>query len=185
MFSTLFFYILSASTILIYGVGIKDLIIASEKPKDFLLYFLKTILTVIFSVILTWLLTKYVFAKNNVTDLFPFFLVFICLSFAILFTFLINLIFKKDIKEFCLSFLISFISVNEGFSLISAIFISVASTLSFYLLIPVLYSIKKRINSSTANSNLKSNALVLLSIALLLLVLFAFNISWFNFEVIQ
>lgn len=185
MFSTLFFYIFSASVILVYGVGIKDLIQASEKPKDFLLYFLKTFFTVIFSVILTWLLTKYVFSKNNLTDLFPFFLVFICISFCILFSFLINLIFKKDIKEFSLSFLISFISVNEGFSLVNAIFIAIASSLSFYLLIPVLYSIKKRINSSTANSHLKSTALVLLSIALLLMILFAFNISWFNFGVIQ
>ena len=92
---------------------------------------------------------------------------------------------KKDIKEFSLSFLISFISVNEGFSLVNAIFIAIASSLSFYLLIPVLYSIKKRINTSTANSHLKSTALVLLSIALLLMILFAFNISWFNFEVIQ
>ena len=64
MFSTLFFYIFSASVILVYGVGIKDLIQASEKPKDFLLYFLKTFFTVIFSVILTWLITKYVFSKK-------------------------------------------------------------------------------------------------------------------------
>lgn len=184
MFPTLFFYIFSASAILVYGVGIKDLIHHVEKPKDFLLYGLKTLFTVIFTVLLTWLITTYVFAKNNITDIFPFFLIFICLIFAILFSFLIKLLFKKEIKEYVLSFFISFIAVNEGFSLFNAIIIGLAGILSFYLLIPLLHSINKRINISTAHKDLKSTTLILLSIALLLIVLFSFNISWLNFEVV-
>lgn len=183
MFSTLFFYIISASVILIYGVGVKDLIQTVDNPKNVVLFFLKTLFSVIFIVLISWPILTFVFAQNNISDIFPFFLLFITILFSILFSFFIKLVLKIEIKEFSLSFLIAFISINEGFSLPNALFIAIAATIAFYILIPIFYSIKNRINLSTANIDFKSFSLILLSIALFLFIMFSFNISWFNLEV--
>jgi len=183
LFSSLIFYFFIASIILVYGVGIKELLLVIDRPKNVLLYSLKTFLTTTFSVMLSWVVTTYILAEKNLTDIYPFFLLFITLGFSILFSYLIKLIFKIDIKEFSLTFLISLISINESVSFFSAISICVASTLCFYILIPILYSIKKRISISSAHIDIKTGFLILFSIALFLIVVFSYNISWLNFEV--
>lgn len=182
--SSLIFYIFSASCILVYGIGLKDLLLAVDNPKNVFFYFLKTLFSSISAIVLTWIITTYVLAPKNLTDMFPFFLIFISLAFSILFSFLCKLIFKREINEFLLSFFITFLAVNEGTTLPQAILIGSIVSGAFYLLIPFLYSIKYRINISLVNIDLKKGAIILLSIGILLILLFAYNISWFNFEVV-
>lgn len=182
--STFIFYIFSASAILFYGIGIKDLLLVIDNPKKVSFFVLKTLLTSIFTVLVTWFISTHVLVPVSLADIYPFFLIFICLTFSILFTFLFKLLLKIEIKEFTISFFISFIAINEGVNLVFALLITISSVLSFYLLIPLFYSIKKRINNSMANVNFKSGVLILLSIAIILLLVFTYNISWFNFEVV-
>ena len=182
--SNLIFYIFSASCILVYGVGIKDLLLSIENPKKVLLYFAKTFLATICTVILTWVISTYVLGPKNLSDIFPFFLVFFALAFSILFSFLNKLIFKKEITEFVLTFFLAFLAVNESTTLLHGIIIAVIATIGFYALIPILYAVKYRISISFVNIEFKKGILILVSIGIILILLFAYNISWFNFEVV-
>lgn len=179
--SNLIFYIFSASCILVYGVGIKDLLLSVENPKNALYYFVKTLLATICTVILTWVISTYVLGPKSLSDIFPFFLVFFALAFSVLFSFLCKLILKKEISEFVLTFFLAFLAVNESTTLLHGILIAIIATIGFYVLIPIFYAIKYRINISLVNIELKKGVLVLVSIGIILILLFAFNISWFNF----
>ena len=182
--SNLIFYIFSASCVFVYGIGIKDLILYLDNSKNLVLYFLKTFFTTIFTVGFTWIFTTYVLSPIGISDIFPFFLIFICLTFSILFSFLCKLVFKEEINEYILSFFLSFLAINEGTRFLDAILIAVISSVAMYVLIPVIYSIKRRINSSSAHLDLKNGVLILVSIGLLLITLFVHNISWLGFEVL-
>ena len=48
-----------------YGVGIKELLLVIDRPKNVLLYSLKTFLTTTFSVMLSWVVTTYILAEKN------------------------------------------------------------------------------------------------------------------------
>lgn len=182
--SNFIFYVFSASCILVYGIGIKDLLLTVDNPKNVFLYFLKTLFSILGTISFSWIITTYVLSPKSLTDMFPFFLIFISLAFSVLFSFLCKLIFKREINEFVLSFFIAFIAINEGTTLLHGILIGTIATMTFYALIPVLYAIKYRINLSLVNIDFKKGALLLISIGLLLILLFAYNISWFNFEVV-
>lgn len=182
--SNLIFYIFSASCILVYGVGIKDLLLTVENPKNVFLYSVKTLLSTICTVILTWVISTYVLGPKSLSDIFPFFLVFFALAFSILLSFLFKLLLKKEISEFVLTFFIAFLAVNESTTLLHGIIIAIVATIGFYALIPIFYAIKYRINISLVNIELKKAILILVSIGIILILLFAYNISWFNFGVI-
>ena len=61
--------------------------------------------------------------------------------------------------------------------------ISCFSVAAFYILVPVLYAIRKRLD--VKGKNVKVFILIYLSIAVIIITLLAWNVTWLNPEVLK
>ena len=93
MLSNIFYYLFYSSAVLIYGVGMNKLVRESKKPRHLWLEFCTTIISVLASVMLTYLI-KTQMLKINMGELAPFVAV---LMFLLINVFL-NLVVKLSSK---------------------------------------------------------------------------------------
>ena len=102
-------------------------------------------------------------------------------SIFLLIDFVIKIKNKGKEFEFSVSFLILILTVNECISLTDLIIAVISCSASFLVLLYLIRAVRNRLNiaeSSAMNKNLKT--LLLLSIAILIAVLAAANVSWLN-----
>jgi Na+-translocating ferredoxin:NAD+ oxidoreductase RnfA subunit len=183
MFETFFVYIFVSSTTLVYGLGFKKLIILSENPRHMIAYCLKSLLSITASISLTWVMANYTLAAFNMAEIYPFFAVLFTIFFSMIFQRFIFSSFKIDTAEFTLTFLTVILAVAEGIDFSNAMIIGISSCIAFYLLIPFLSAIRKRFQLLAIPTDLTTGALVFISLALIILALYSWNVSWLNLGV--
>lgn len=183
IFDTLFLYLVFSSAVLIYGTGLKQILDYSTNPKKFFFQMLRILLTIIISVFVCRGITVLFLVPARLQELFP----FVCILFTCLFSILTEMLFEYlfhiEVKELTITICSVIIAVNEGLTMLHAILTGVSCSLSFFLFLPFLYSIRCRLKFSQQQIDFKKGALIFLSIALIMLVLFSLNISWFNLGV--
>lgn len=184
MFNILFFYVVVSSAVFVYGIGLNKLIIYSADPTDIGFFFLKTFLTVILSMLLCWPVTQLILVPADLTEMYPLFCLFITYFISMILTEFSARILKKNTAGFSLSFLTVLLAVNEGITFGKSIAVALACIVSFFFILPLIYAVRKRMKSTRQYIDFKDGALVLLSIAAILFILFAFNVSWLNPEVL-
>lgn len=180
---TVFLYLIFSSAVLVYGIGLKQILDYSTNPKRFLFQMLRILVTIILSVFVSRGITVLFLVPARLQELFPFVcIIFTCL-FAIVTEKLVELLFHIEVKEIAITICSVLIAVNEGLTMIHSIIIGIASCLSFFLILPVLYAIRCRMKYSQQQIDFKKGALIFLSISLIMLILFAPNVSWLNLGV--
>ena len=181
MVFTAFYYIFFASAVILYGVGLNSATIICDSIHELFLPVVKILLNVLSSAVLSWLILKYFLISLRLAELYPFASMLVFLVVSVLIETLVRIATKKTASDFSLSFLIVLLALNESLNLKDVMLISGCSLISFLILIPLLYSIKKRIDiagSLQIHGNKKS--LVLVSIAIIVTVLAIGNVSWLN-----
>jgi len=176
-------YIFVSSVTLIYGFGFKKLILISKKPHHIIAYCLKSLLSITASISLTWVIANNILAAYNMAEIYPFFAVLFTVFFSMIFQRFIFSSFKIDTAEFTLTFLTVILAVAEGGDFQNALIIGISSCISFYFLIPLLWSIRKRFQLSAISTDFKTGALAFISLALIILALYSSNVSWLNLGV--
>lgn len=175
------YYIFSSSLIFYYGIGINRLLTLKKDYKTYFLSLLKTLCLTLLTTFLTFCLNVFVLKSLSLDVLLPLFmgLIFILLSY------LFNLLIKIgpfDLGEdYVLPFMITLLSLTEGFSFATALIISATSTVSFYLLMLFIFALKRRFALYQKESELKSFNVLLFSIAVLLIIFYSSDASWLNF----
>lgn len=177
---TILIYLIFSSAVLVYGTGLKQILDYSTDPKRFLFQMVRIIVTVILSVFVSRGITVLFLVPARLQELFPFVCIIFTILFAILTERLCEFLFHIEVKEIAITICSVFIGVNEGLNMFHSILIGVLCSLSFFLILPFLYAIRCRVKYSQQNIDFKKGALMFLSIALIMLVLFAMNVSWFN-----
>ena len=183
MFNILFFYVLVSSAVFVYGIGINKIIVFSKNPKDTLFYFSKEIITILISLCICWPITNYFLVPNGLVELYPFFCFFIIYLLSIVLTELSSRFLKKNVNGFYFSFCVLLLAMNEGISFGSAILVSLACIFSFFCMLPIIFAARWKMKSSQQYISFKESAMLFLCIAVILFMLFAFNVSWLNPEV--
>lgn len=185
MIFTFLYYLLFSSAVLYYGIGLNRSTLVTHIPQ-ILPIILKNLLTVIIASVLTFLFNEYILIPLNLIEIFPLIALLIFATLSIFFESIIRITSGKVTSEFCISYLVLILSLNEGLSLIDVILINVSCFLSFVLILPFLKVIKRQ-NSLVGNISIHANlkALLLISIAVLIMALSVFNVSWLNSGVIQ
>ncbi len=185
MIFTFFYYLLFASSVLLYGIGLNRSTLVTHIVPLFGLI-LKNIFSVVATSVLTYLFIEYLLLPLNLVELYPLVAFLIFSIIAIFFETVVRITSAKVTSEFCLSFLIVILSLNEGFSILDVILINITCFLSFILLLPFLKVIKKH-NSLVGNiqPHVNYKTLLLISIAVLIMALAVFNVSWLNVEVLK
>ena len=180
MFNVLFFYVLVSSAVFVYGIGLNKIIVFTKKPKDILFFFSKEIITILLSLCLCWPITKGILVPNGLAELYPFFCFFIIYIISIVITELAAHFLKKNVTGFYFSYCVLLLAINEGISFGNAILVSLGCILSFFCMLPVIYAVRWKMKSSQQYISFKETAMLFLCIAVILFMLFSFNVSWLN-----
>ena len=179
MLSNLFYYMFYASAVFVYGMGTISAVQSSIKPKNLFLQFSKISIIVLATMIFSYLLTIQMI-KLNLGELSP----FICVAVFSLVSFLVERFLrfysKTTVAEYGVSILCILIAVIESVSFWDCLINAVACLLSFFISVPIMYSIRKKIEMSAPSEKLKNLGLLFISIGVLTLVLISWGASWLN-----
>lgn len=174
---TVFLYLLFSSAVLIYGTGLKRIIVYSHKPKNILFIMIRMLITSILSVIVCRGISIVFLIPARLQELFPFVCVIFTCLFALITEKLCEQFLHTEAKEISISLCSVIIAVNEGLTMSHTILIVTTCIMSFFIILPILYAIRQRLNYSQQEIDFKNGALLFLSFALILLVFFSLNVS--------
>ncbi len=182
--STFLYYVCFASTALVYGIGLNRVADIDYYSDKKLIYFVKIVISIFISSVISEFFVSKLLVPLELVEIYP----IICiLVFGIINT-LLEGIFRVSTgfsyTEFILSFIVVILSVSESHSIINTIVISGSCLISLGLVIPVVMAFRKRIIDNDKNQEKYLSRFFFL-IAILILILSVFDITWLNPEVIQ
>lgn len=182
MIYTLLYYFLFTSAVWMYGIGLNRSNVYSEKPKNYFFYALKITITVLLTSMLTWLINTKLLIPVGLGELYPFVAVLIFITISVTVESLVRFagLSKFSTSEYAVSILIVFLSVNESVGFVNCIIVALCCILSFFCIVPILYSIRRRIYISHPGDEFKNSSLLLISISILIVMLLVWNVSWLN-----
>ena len=183
--STFLFYTFFASVILFIGIGTNKVIdLNLDKLKSFT-YCSKIILSILFSSLTGWFVTKGILVPLKIAELFPLvcFLIYVCIDSF--FEALIRLTTGKSAAEFIFSYLVILLSITESSSVLFTLFISICSLLSMLIIIPFSLTFRRRVCSNGRLLDEKYYSLYFIFLAVLILLLSVWDIVWLNPGVIK
>ena len=180
--STFLYYVCFASVILIHGIGTNKVVDLNYNKLTSVIYCGKIIISILLSSMLSWFVTKGILVPLKLTELFPLvsFLIFICINAFL--EALIRITTGKSATEFVFSYLVILLSVAESTSFLNTLVISASCICSFALTIPFILAFKTRNNGISTE---KYFCRLFLFIAILIFVISAWDVMWFNPEVLQ
>lgn len=180
IFDSIFYYIFCSSGILIYGIGLKKLIITSKTWKSHWFNYLESSIVCSLSSVITWLVAVYILSPIELVELTP----MCCILIHLLFSLIISFIFSKceniSLLDISISFPCVLLAVTESYSILQCLCISLSCCSAYYLMIPIIFAIRERIKTSHPLKEFKTGALIFISIAVIMCAFFATNISWLN-----
>ena len=175
---TFLYYTLFASVVLIYGVGLNKTVEIGITKFSTLVFYLKSILTIFSTSILTWLITNYILVQLGLIELFPLIclLIFICISTFI--DTLVRITTGTTAPEFIVSFFIILISIFESTSILYTIIICLSSCISILLLLPFALTFKNQFCRNGRTLNESYYSIFFIFLAILILVISVFDVNW-------
>lgn len=180
LLSGILYYLFFSSSVLMYGIGLKKIIISSNQNEHNLLFYIKSLITVTLSSFLSWLFIKYLLIPANMIELFPLICLFIVIIIGVFCETLIRLTAHISAAEFSISFLCVLLSVNESTTMLQSVVYSSLCLTSCYFFIPLIMVIRKRISYAEPHKNFSHGSLIFISLAIILLVFVSFDISWLS-----
>lgn len=180
MISDFFYYFFYSSALLIYGIGINRATILCENPDNMVLQFIKMLISVCCTAVITYALVTKILIKCNLAELFPFIAIVLFCCISVFLEAIIRLTAKKNTADFAVSFMIILLAVNESSSLLQCFIICILSTVTFFAVIPFLFAIRKRIEIAYPSRYFKNSSLIFISIGVIMIILAAYGASWLN-----
>ena len=182
MIFTIFYYIFFSSVVLIYGVGLNDATIMCTSTSELRMNFVKIVASIIGTACLSWVIIKYFLIPLNLTELYPLVAVLIFLAISIFLEMMIRITTRRTTADFNFSMLIIILTLNESVSIIDVLLISASSLIAFFIVLPILYVIKAKFHLIDQNDNrsVNSRSILLISLAVLIVVLYAATVSFLN-----
>lgn len=179
MLSNIFYYLFYSSAVLIYGVGLDKLVRESKKPRHLWVEFCGTVICVMGSVLLTYLV-KTQMLKINMGELAPFVAVLMFLLINVFLNLVVKLSSGTSISEYTLSLLCVIFGICESGSILDCLLNSFLCVVSFYLTVPIIHALRKRIEMNGPNDGIRNLALLFMSLAVAMLALISWNVSWMS-----
>ena len=175
------YYIFLSSTVLFYGVGINRVAEIGFKTNINVTFYVKFILSIFISAVLSWLVTYCILLPIGSIELFPIttFLIYVCIN-----TFLealVRITTGKSTSEFILSFAIILLSIFESSSIINTILICGSCLAAILILVPFIIAFRKRVYPNEKYISEKYYAVFFIFLAIMVIIFSIWDISWLNF----
>lgn len=178
--NALLFYSLFSSAVFIYGIGTLQAAEASLARKKIAVTWIKSLCCVLTAISLTYSFIQLLLIPTGLTELYPLAALLFFAGASVFFEIIFQLTTKKSSAEFSVSFLTVLLSLNEGESLVEALAIGACCLASYFILIPFLFTFTNKLSSSKNTDVFRQKTSVFLCIVILMMALFALNISWIN-----
>ena len=178
--NALLFYSLFSSAVFVYGIGSLQAAESSLARKKIAATWIKSLCCVLTAISLTYSVVQLLLIPTGLAELYPLVALLLFAASSIFFEIIFQLTTKKSSAEFSVSFLTVLLSLNEGQSLVEAIAIGVCCLASYYILIPFLFTFTNKLSSSKNTDVFRQKTSVFLCMVVLMMALFALNISWIN-----
>ncbi len=172
MLTNIAYYIIYTSALCFYGIGSNRALSICEHPRQLWGSAVKMLLTISSSTALTYLVAAKVLLPANLTEVYPFAAVLIFSSISIFIESIIRVATRHSASEYTVSLLSVLLGVNESTSVFESVVIACLCELSFFFCIFLLYAVRRRIGD-------KQNLLIV-SLAIIIIILTAWNVSWLN-----
>lgn len=176
---TLLFFFIFSSALFNYGIGLQSFLLKEYNLKRYLLCFLQVLIELFLSLAVSWFFIRHILLPIQLTELFPLIVFLVFYLFHTLISFLVETIDLEASNEIFLPVLILIMSFLHSMNFSKALIISLACHLSYFLAIPILYAIRLRIDQVHPLPAFKTGALVLISLAVIMISLYAFDLSVF------
>ncbi len=180
MLNTFMFYFLYSSSVLIYGVALNSCLQVTKKPAKLIKSFFKVFICSNIASFLTFIVQKYILAKLNLMELFP----FVAVSILLILFMIFEIAFEKGIKklssEFIFALSIVLLSLSESAFPLQVFVTATASLLSFAILYLFIFAIRKRIEISNPFGSFSNSSLILITLSIISLITLVWNVSWLN-----
>lgn len=179
IFTTIVYYVLSASVFLLYGVGLNNLISSNSNYGSLILTGTKSLITVTMTTTVAYLIVNALLAPVQLSELFPLVAVIVFVLFSAVVEVFVGIGLQNSITEYGVPLLCVLLALNEGTSLGFAIIIAISCIVAFYVLFGIVFSFRNRFDMYAPALGLRVYCLLLVSLAVVLIALCAFNVSWF------
>ena len=180
IFDSIIYYIFCCSGVLIYGIGLKKLIITSKTWKSHWMNYLESSLVCSLSSTVSWLVCVYVLGPVNLIELTPMSTIIIHLLFSLIISFTFSKCEKISLLDISISFPCVLLAVTESISILQCLCIVLSCCTAYYFMIPIIFAIRERIKTSHPLKEFRTGSLIFISIAIIMCAFFATNISWLN-----
>ena len=178
MLYSFFFYIFASSAILISANGLNRVLIYSQSPKPGTIKCIKMLISVVSSAALSYLFSAKLLLIADLSELYPFTAMLIFPLISVFVESIIRIASRTSSAEFAISFMSVLLAVGESTSLLECMLISATCVIAFFVIIPFLSAIRKRVNASGKNS--RDFFLIAVSAAIIIIITLAWNVSWLN-----
>ena len=182
---TLLFYTFSCSAVLVYGLGMEKTLFESCPGTRFMLRIPGIVLDTGLSITALWFLVTGILLPYNVSFLIPMTILLVC---GIVHT--LVRVFLPDARapasgERLFFFGTVFLAISEAVSFTGALLIVAACILSFCVTTLLMLAVRERVATSRIQADWKGAPLVLVSMGLLCVALYASDASWWFTEVFR
>ena len=185
MVSNLLYYVLYASAVVVYGIGLERESSLSRTPRYLVLDGLKMLITVSATSTLSYLVISRLLVPHGLAELFPFICVLVFAMISVFVESIIRITARISMAEYTVSILCVLLGVNESVSLAECVLNSIFCVAAFFAFLPVLYAVRKRTELSHPMEDFQNLSLLFLSFAIVLVILLTWNVSWLNPGVFQ
>ncbi len=178
---TVLYYVFFSSSLLLYGIGINRVTQIGFSSKTEVTFYVKLILSIFCSSVLSWLVTYYILLPLGIIELFPIFtfLIYVCIN--AFFEALIRITTNKSCSEFVLSFSIVLISILESSSLLNSLLICLCCLCAIIVIVPLIIAFKSKVCPEIKVINEKYYALFFIFLAVIIIIFSVADVSWINF----
>ena len=189
MMSSFLYYFIYSSAFLLFSLGFENFTDAYNKPKNILLDLALMLFSVLVTVSILYLLNIFILIPGGFSDIIPFAAVLVFALIRMLVFILFSPFEKKhslgNLARFSISFLFVLLCLFESSSFLDCLVTGLASILSYFLFVIIVYAIEKRIEISKPDHDFKSSVMIYMSFAILIICLFSWNLSWIAQEVLR
>ncbi|MCR4580436.1 MAG: hypothetical protein K5681_08820 [Treponema sp.] len=182
---TFLYYTLFSSIVLFYGLGLNQFSIIGDKSPMQIIFFFKSLLTIISTTILTYLTVSFILVPLELVEIFPIICLLIFIAFNSFAEGLIRLTTGTETTEFVLSFLIVLLAIYQSSTILDTLTICFSSICGFIILIPFIHAFRGRLKNYDEAYLKRYMCLFFFYIAILLLIISVFDISWLNGGIIK
>lgn len=177
--SLIFFYTLPASLIFLHGIGLERLSMNARSTRVIIPFILKDGVLMIVSASISRLLEFYILTPLGIVELIPVVaLITVYLCERILHRILFGHTEHRLIREHLFSGGTVLFALYQAFTYIELITILVSALISMLLWSFILCAVKRRVEESNVSTQWKNAPLLLISMGMIALALYAWDIAW-------